>query len=224
MKTNIEKFNTFSLRVRKAAKTKIEILKAFLELLQSSSLDTMKVEDICRRVEISHKTFFNYFEKKELLLSYFIQLHSYEMGYISSLYLKQTKKPLFAIREIFKQTALGLKNQPQIMLELICLQTSTEVPCSFEVSEAEKLYFFQDIPNIELYEDGGLDYLIPSLLQEAKDLKQLKNESDIEFIYLEIMSSFYGSSILALRRDPKQYAEILDKMIENTLAVYILDK
>ena len=216
---NREKFDLLNLRVKKAAKTKLMILEVFLELLKEKTLEQIKVEEICKRVEISHKTFFNYFEKKEQLVSYFIQLHSYEMGYLSQKLLNKTAQPLEAIREIFRNTARGIEGSPQIMIELICLQTTASISCSFEISTAEKLYYYPDIEDIETYSEGGFNTLIPSLLREAIILGELHHKTDVDFLYLEIMSMFYGSSIFILKLEPKKYAQKLDTMI-----VGLLDK
>ncbi len=224
MKTNLEKFNSYNLRVKKAAKTKISILNTFLLLLQKKSMEEIKVQEICEIVEISQKTFFNYFEKKEQLLSYFIQLHACEMGFIGSKLLNQTKNPLDAIREIFLKTAKDIVQMPQIMVEIICLQSKSEMVCEFEVTDAEKFLFFPDIAEIDSYKDGGLDILIPALLQEAKSAKLLYEDTDIAALYLHLMSTFYGSSILALKHDPEQYPHILGAMITQTLHIHTKGK
>jgi len=224
MQTNIEKFNTLPLRVKKNAKTKIEILNVCMKQLLERRLDKIKVDEICQELEISQKTFFNHFEKKEKIITYFIQLHSYEMGYVSSKFLSKTQKPLEAILEIYSQTAQGLSRCPNIMLELIDLQTRVEISCQFDVSDAEKLYYFQDIMEIETFESGGLDYLIVKLLNEAKVLTHLKDDTDVNFLYLSIMSLFYGSSILILKLDPKNYASTLHVMIENCIQPHLKEK
>ncbi len=54
----------YSLREIKHARTKIALMKAFIEHLRHSSFEDISVKDACKRAEISEGTFFNYFPGK----------------------------------------------------------------------------------------------------------------------------------------------------------------
>jgi AcrR family transcriptional regulator len=54
------------LRERKKAQTRAELERAAVELaLDHDDIDRVTVDDICARVPVSHRTFFNYFDSKE---------------------------------------------------------------------------------------------------------------------------------------------------------------
>ena len=53
------------LRERKKAQTRSDLERAAVELALDNELDDVTIDDICARVPVSHRTFFNYFDSKE---------------------------------------------------------------------------------------------------------------------------------------------------------------
>ncbi|SEB12002.1 TetR/AcrR family transcriptional regulator [Leifsonia sp. 21MFCrub1.1] len=53
------------LRERKKAQVRADLERATLELALERDLDEVTVDEICSRVPVSHRTFFNYFDTKE---------------------------------------------------------------------------------------------------------------------------------------------------------------
>ena len=64
----------YSLRERKHARTKIAIMNAFIERLEKTRFDDISIRQICKSVEVSEGTFFNYFPEKIDIINYYMNL------------------------------------------------------------------------------------------------------------------------------------------------------
>ena len=62
----------YSLRELKHAKTKISIVNAFISALEKSKFDDISIRSICKTVEISEGTFFNYFPEKIDIVTFYV--------------------------------------------------------------------------------------------------------------------------------------------------------
>ncbi len=71
------KITEIGLREKKKAKQKWAIMQAMVEALKTKAFHQIKIEDICQDLSISKVTFFNYFESKEQVLSYFVSYWEY---------------------------------------------------------------------------------------------------------------------------------------------------
>lgn len=93
------------LRERKKMDTRRAIRSAALDLAQEVGLDTLTVEDIARRAEISPRTFFNYFPHKEdaLVVDSATAARSLQPLIAAR---PATESPLQAIRAVFSETDL----------------------------------------------------------------------------------------------------------------------
>jgi len=64
----------YSLRQIKHAKTRIAIMDAFIKRLEKTRFDDIAIREICKSVEISEGTFFNYFPQKIDIVNYYVSL------------------------------------------------------------------------------------------------------------------------------------------------------
>ena len=61
--------NTSTLRERQKLQTRLEIIRAGVDLFLERGVDQVPVETICERAGVSRATFFNYFPQKDLILA-----------------------------------------------------------------------------------------------------------------------------------------------------------
>ncbi len=138
----------YSLRERKHAQTRIAILKAFIGALETSRFDDISVRSICKAVDISEGTFFNYFSEKLDILNY----HS-QMFFIKGVW--QTKREADEddftafIERLFYNLSKNIVN-PNILYKMIAVMVvQKERPKKFDIPEIEKKMLFPDCPGIE---------------------------------------------------------------------------
>ncbi|SFV61030.1 hypothetical protein MNB_SV-13-1376 [hydrothermal vent metagenome] len=123
MKTkNINKFNDLPQRQKKYAKTKIALLHALLKELEKKSLSEIMIKELAYITEVSEPTFFNYFDSKNDMLVYFIQLWSIDMNALAQSSELKCHSYILTIKDVFKQSSLQIVNHPQIILEIIAFQ------------------------------------------------------------------------------------------------------
>jgi AcrR family transcriptional regulator len=211
MKTkNREKFNTLTQRQKKFAKTKTALLNVLLEELETKELSTIMIKKLTQMAEVSEPTFFNYFDSKQHMLVYFIQMWSIEMQEIAIMCQNETSSSLEAIKKIFIKTAEQISLHPQIMLEIIAFQTQDIELKPHDISDGEKWLFFEDIEDVELIEGMGLESILPPLILQAVKNGELKKEIDVELLFLILSSLFFGTSLLVLKRDAKVLSSVFE--------------
>jgi len=54
----------YPLREKKHARTKITIMAAFIKCLEKTRFEDISIRQICKSVEVSEGTFFNYFPRR----------------------------------------------------------------------------------------------------------------------------------------------------------------
>ena len=64
------------LRERKYASTKAALLSAVLARLNDQTLESISVKEVCREVQVSETTFFNYFASKQAVIFYLVHIWS----------------------------------------------------------------------------------------------------------------------------------------------------
>lgn len=160
------------LRERKKYQTMTTILEAFLNSLESSTFDEIRVEDICRQVSISKVTFFRYFNSKEAVLDYFVMRWCYQRSIEihSGAY-----HGIEGIRHVFR-SATNMPNAEKILVAIIHYYSKLkEPPVVKELSEYERYVISQNAKegiHIEVLSIGEIfhSYLvqIESLFEPAK--------------------------------------------------------
>jgi AcrR family transcriptional regulator len=128
----------FSLREKKKALVKIAILEEMIQLLHSKELSEIPLEELCRNINISKVTFFNYFSHKEQVLDYFIHKWFYDRSYEIHCQQYHGVQGLLAVFHSISDEIYGKK----LMLLLINYYTKLrEKPAILEISSYEYYLF-----------------------------------------------------------------------------------
>lgn len=186
-----------SLREKKYAKTKLALLDAATQRIGQKTFDAISVKELCEQAEVSEATFFNYFPKKQDLLSYFIQLWVLEVIWKIQHSLEQ-KGGIGAIEEAFCYTGGQISERPRIMLELVAYMAldpdKGQCPSSTTaVTLAERLLRFPELGGIEIIEAcNGLDDVFRPPLLKAIEAGELPPSTNVEAALTALFAIFFG--------------------------------
>jgi len=201
--TNEQKLNTLPQRQKKYAKTKIALLNALLEALYTKPLVDVSIKALCKTAEVSEPTFFNYFDSKQHMLVYFIQLWSIEMNALASTCEAANNTYIGTIKNIFIETAKKISNHPHLMQEVIAFQALNCQLNPHDISNGERWLFFNKIEDVEKLEGMGLESILLPLISKSISKGELHKDCDQDLLFLTLSSLFMGSSLLVLQRDPQ---------------------
>jgi hypothetical protein len=117
--------------------------------------------------------------------------------------------PLAAIEKLFARTAAMVGTNPYVMAEIIAFQARCDTTVeAAEVSIAERLLAHPDLPGVDELPARGLDAILPELLAEAKRSGQIPAEVDEQFVYVTLLSVFFGAPVVLRRSGPEMLGEI----------------
>jgi AcrR family transcriptional regulator len=211
---NTEKFNNRQQREKKYAKTKIALLNALLKELKSRQLDEIKIKELVQIAEVSEPTFFNYFDSKQHILLYFIQLWSIEMQAFAVKSESVNASYIDIIKDIFSQTSQDIALHPQIVLEIIAFQAQGIQLKAHKIGSAEKWRFFPEIEGVEKLEGMGLEVILPPLIEKAIKAKELRTNTDTNLLFLTLSSLFFGTALLLLKNSSDAYPGCLEAQFD----------
>lgn len=214
MKTiNQEKLNTLPQREKKYAKTKIALLNALLDELESKPLSAIKIKELALIAEVSEPTFFNYFDSKQHMLVYFIQLWSIDMNALAQKCEQKHDSYIEIIKDIFRETSQQIILHPQIMLEIIAFQAQGLELKPHDITVAEKWHFFPKIEGVENIEGMGLESILPPLIRKAIEAKELPSSINAELLFLTLSSLFFGTALLVLKDSASAFPSFLQAQL-----------
>jgi AcrR family transcriptional regulator len=197
-------FGEIPLRSRKFARTKVGLLQAAMARLDACTLEELQVRDLCDAVQISQASFFNYFPRKSDLLVYFVQMWSIEVAWHVLVADSRPLSARAAIAHIFELTAKQAAEHPGVLAEVMAEQARLrEPPKLIEITLAERLLAFPDMPGIDTAPARGLDSLLPELLRRAVKQGELPKSTKIDDAFLGLSALFFGIPMILRRIDPR---------------------
>lgn len=187
----------YSLRERKHAKTKIAIMEAFIKRLEKTRFDDISIREICKSVEVSEGTFFNYFSEKTDIIDYY----SYLL-FLKIFWKTQNEVPsgkyLAAIESVFKNVAAELNNINIIyqMISVIIMQR--ERPKAMVISNSEKHFAFPDYKEIEDIPVVFIDDFLEKCVKEAVKNGELPKKTNVDDVLVSLLT-ILGGTLLATK-------------------------
>jgi len=200
----------YSLRERKYAKTKITLMNAFIKRLEKVRFDDISIRQICKSVEVSEGTFFNYFPEKIDIINYYMNL----------MFLKVVAKarkdvpggqyiPL--IDAIFVRMSEELLNYNNIVYQTISLMiVQLERPKTVAISNLEKQIFSPGSKGIENVRVMLIDDFLRECLVGAVNNGELPKDIKIDDLLVSLMT-ILGGTLLAAK-----FAQIKDRSYHYT--------
>lgn len=184
------------------------MVDTMVDLLEKKDhFDDIKVKTLCNLVNISEVTFFKYFERKEELLQYYMQIWNYRR----EVRLSQSGRSqgLDGIRSIFED--VGHTSNAIGILNTLCtfVVRSKEVPVSIRLSDCEKWVIDNKNPHIEPL---SLDEQFTKHILEAIASGDLSKTTDVMNLHLLLSSLFYGGSIIAHATGKPIYDHYMDSL------------
>jgi len=196
------------LREIKKARSKIAILNATFELIGETSFREVKLEDICRKAEVSMVTFFKFFPQKEELLIYFMRLWLTDR--LIELRL-QPKRGIEAIRHLFHTVASGASRKPGLMLSLIGYLSEVSMHPNMPVlSEAEIQILYPGKEDLVDAEAPNLGELFYRFIEEAKEDGDIPDRFPTDDLVKAMFTIFYGAYLTAHIYSSNQFMEFYD--------------
>lgn len=195
----MKRFKDLPLRERKAARTRMAIHEACLELLMKKSLAEIRVEEICDRAEISRGTFFSYFSRKTDLVAYAIRLWSIEAGW------EMAQVPgkdlgIAYIEELFRRLGKSMQENPLFWKELLAFRVfeprtihqlnQNEISM---ITEADRLLRFPDKPGVEVFPEGTIVTYLRKNLEIAVEKGELPRSIHMDSVLISLTSILYGA-------------------------------
>lgn len=208
-----------TLREKKYAKTKLALLDAVTERIGEKTFDAISVKELCEQAEVSEATFFNYFPKKQDLLSYFIQLWVLEVIWKIQHSLED-KGGIGAIEEAFCYTGEQISERPRIMLELIAYMAldpdKGQCPSNTAaVTLAERLLRFPTLQGIETIEAGsGLDDVFRPPLSKAIESGDLPSGTNVDAALTALFVVFFGVPLGMAWQEPALVAPVYRQQLD----------
>ncbi|MEO1668294.1 MAG: hypothetical protein AAFU54_26910 [Chloroflexota bacterium] len=209
-----------SLRERKYAKTKSDLMRAVVSRLASQSLPEVAVKEVCHDVQVSETTFFNYFAAKHEVLVYFVQLWSIDANWSMQKALEAGQSSLNAIHVMFDRTAYAEAQSPGVMAAIVAFQAQNREQLSFTpLTPAEYQLHFSDMPGIEQFKATGVENLLFDQLVAAQQNGELPAAIEVEALGLALLSIFFMTPILQEYKKEEELRKVYRKQLKQLFAL-----
>ncbi len=207
-------FDGLPQREKKQARTRLGLLDALVSRLDARPLEDVSIKELADEVGVSQGTVFNHFANKGELLTYFIVLWGIEVGLLGHRVVASHSSVHAALGALLSSTAAQVSAHPGVMLEIIAHQARMpEKPALPEISRGERLLRFGVQPGVLTQPAGGLEIVLPQLLNRAVASGELPPHADVSQLTLALASVFFGVPLLLARRQPEAIGPCYDAQL-----------
>jgi len=192
----------YSLREKKHARTKIALMNAFTGRLRNSRFEDISIKEVCKSVEVSEGTFFNYFPEKIDVITYYVNLMTMKV-----IWKARQKAPngkyIALINAFFKELAdeFAKINIKYEIISIIVVQH--EKPKKAAISDIEKHLVFPDLAGIEDISPLLIDEFFRECMEEALKNGELPGSVNIDNAMVSLMTIMVGTMIAVKFSDIK---------------------
>jgi AcrR family transcriptional regulator len=206
------------LRQRKFARTRLGLARVLADALGSEGFEEIPVKRLCRAAEVSEATFFNYFPRKQDLMTYLAHLWVLELGW----HVQRAKgeaQGLVVVDKLFAEVARTCERRPGVLAELLAwIARGGALNNGLEVSELEKQLAFPELQGVEAIPIKGIDaWLLPNL-EAAIARGDLPENTLMPLLLNALLSVLFGVPLTLLAVDPARIAPVYRQQLALVLA------
>jgi len=206
------------LRQRKFARTRLALARVLADALGEESFAEVAVKRLCRTAEVSEATFFNYFPRKQDLLTYLAHLWLLELGW----HVQRAAagaKGLPVVDKLFAEVARTCERRPGVLAELLAwIARGGGLHSGLDISGLEKQLAFPELPGIENVPVQGLDAWLLPQVEAAISRGDLPENTLRPLVLGALLAMLLGVPLTLLGSDPARIASAYRQQLALVLA------
>ncbi|MFA5362412.1 MAG: TetR/AcrR family transcriptional regulator [Candidatus Omnitrophota bacterium] len=187
-----------SLRERKHAKMKLAIMSVFVGCLEKSRFEDISIREICRRIDISEGTFFNYFPEKIDIINYYMHLRFLAVIWKARNDVPRGLGGLALIDAVFQRITEELNNPNAFYQMISVLLIQKTRPKEVSIPDIEKRIAFPNYEGIENIASTRIEDFLEQCLKEAAGKGDLPRDVKIDDVLVSLMA-ILGGTLLAIK-------------------------
>jgi len=206
------------LRQRKFARTRLNLARVLADALGKRSFDEVSVKKLCRNAEVSEATFFNYFPRKQDLLSYLVHLWVLELGWHVNKAGTELRG-LAVVDALFAEVARTCESRPGVLAEMLAwIARGGNLDSGMEIGDLEKQLAYPDLEGIASIPVKGIDAWLLPPLEAAMSSGDLPENTLLPLLLTSLLSILFGVPLTLLAADPARIATVYRQQLALVLA------
>jgi len=206
------------LRQRKFARTRLALARVLADALGEQPFAEVPVKRLCRAAEVSEATFFNYFPRKQDLMTYLAHLWVLELGWHVERASAETGG-LQVVDRLFAEVARTCERRPGVLAELLAwIARGGSLNTGLQINALEKQLAFPELAGIEVTPIRGIDAWLAPHLEAAVSQGDLPDNTLVSLLLGTLLSVLFGVPLTLLASDPGRIATVYRQQLALVLA------